>query len=126
MDMQTAFNKAYLGVFKQGGPSYNYNKGLCRYRCQVAGKVRKCAVGYLIPRSQYSPDMEDNSIKALVSRNMVPPALAHLSTSFLGDLQEAHDNLVYQRETVSARTWRIRWKESAAHVARKYKLTVPC
>lgn len=64
----------------------------CMYRAELDGKTYKCAVGFFIPDSVYSPSMEGQFASSLVY-NYIPmlPKWMPEEVEFLGKLQHLHD-----------------------------------
>lgn len=120
MDMQQAFDKAYLGVLKQGGISRD-GYDTCVYRIQKGKRLMKCGIGHLIAKKDYTPAMEKKDVEGLSKRELLPPHLNRLSLEFLMDLQTAHDAVL----TVS-KTPLEDFKQKMRVLAAKYNLTVPC
>lgn len=120
MNMQQAFNKAYLGVLKQGRLAWD-DYGTCSYRYQDGRKLLKCGIGHLLAKKDYSPEMERKEVRILADRELLPPNLYRLPTEFLVDLQDAHDNV-----KLFSKTQMEDFKKNMRVVADKYDLTVPC
>lgn len=119
---QELFNKGYLGVLAQGGPSVN-EQGVCRYR-GVNGT--KCAVGHMIPDGVYYPGMEGSWITDLVKEN---PTTLGDDSRFLQLFQGCHDS-AYEETRMLADEKRqeafIRvFKEKTRWFVRYYQLTIP-
>lgn len=106
---QEAFNKAFVGLYKQG---FERSKDdvACRFRDPFG---RKCAIGQLLTDEQYSVIGENNSIYAPL--DFFPEVFGGLSEFFVGDLQYAHDSSDNPQEM----------EEKLRRVARQYDLTVP-
>lgn len=120
MNMQQAFNKAYLGVIKQGYIARD-DYGTCAYRYQSGRKLLKCGIGHLLAKKDYNPEMERKEVRILADRELLPPNLNRLPTEFLADLQDAHDNV-----SPVSKTQMEDFKKNMRVVADKYDLTVPC
>lgn len=91
MDELSVFTIVASHLFNQGRPAIS-NRGKCFYRLQEEGKVLKCAVGCLIPDSDYSKEFETKDIVVLMPH--LPPSLrAELTPvkAILHDLQLVHD-----------------------------------
>lgn len=61
----------------------------CVYR---APNGNKCAIGVLLPDSEYTPDMENKTPADFERRGCIPESLLGLDTDFLNSLQECHDS----------------------------------
>jgi hypothetical protein len=85
----------------------------CRYRIQKSGKILECAIGCLIPKRSYSPEMEGSSIWALIeTRNIFFPKIRN--TQFLSELQNIHD-MAYNAEVL---------KERLEEIAKDWQLAI--
>lgn len=62
--MQTAFNKAFLGVYHQGGPAATGTEDdvVCKY---TQGD-HHCGIGHILPKRFLTPSIEGNGILALL------------------------------------------------------------
>jgi len=120
MNMQQAFDKAYLGVIKQGCIARD-DYGTCAYRYQSGKKLLKCGIGHLLAKKDYNPEMERKEVRMLADRELLPSNLNRLPTEFLADLQDAHDNV-----KLFSKTQMEDFKKNMRVVADKYDLTVPC
>lgn len=127
MDMQTAFDKAYLGVMQQGGASMaqiERGGGLrCAYR---DGKGRKCAAGHLIPDELYGREKEGMAFDMLCGAE---PKIRDLFDSwdvirFVQKLQRCHDNAAAHfgdRDTVFTGEFAL----TAGFLAKSHGLKIP-
>jgi len=86
MTPQQIFDTVATHLFTQGHPAKNPD-GFCVYRAYSGDK---CAVGCLIPDSEYEPQMESQSVKELVIRFKTPLYFAE-NLEFLTELQKVHD-----------------------------------
>ena len=88
MTQQEMFDKALLGVVKQGALSKN-EYGLCLYRTKEG---YACAVGQLIDNktAKLWDTLEDSGIKN-IPLDWLPTHFVD-NINFLGDMQKAHDN----------------------------------
>ena len=120
MDTQQAFNKAYLGVLKQGGISRD-EYDTCVYRIQKGKRLMKCGIGHLIAKKDYTPAMEKKDVEDLSNKELLPSHLCRLSLEFLMDLQMAHDDV-----KPASKTPLEDFKQKMRVVAANYDLTVPC
>lgn len=87
---QQIFDKVVNHLRQQGKQSYNYAMDFCAYR--GLGET-KCAIGCLIPDSEYTSDIEGKSIDKLIYQSNCPPSLKYVASylNLLADLQGAHD-----------------------------------
>lgn len=93
LTLQEAFDVAVAGLVGQGLSrsrlinKYGEDAG-CGYRSQ-GGK--KCALGHIIPDSEYKPEMEGFSAKGLHDACRMPARLSGIHIDVLDDLQRCHD-----------------------------------
>lgn len=140
LTLQQCFDKAYLGVVRQGRPSRSsVAENGCLYR---GPENTKCAVGHLILDEHLGTLVEDNPacpmgpehwpsidlwLENLKGGSLVlVQALKNSDVPFealtmLHDLQNAHDRSEYQTPAIFLREF----KERAATVAKNHKLAVP-
>lgn len=114
---QELFNKAYLGVIKQGKPSRSDN-GYCVFR----GKDNcKCAVGHLIPDNKYKLGMEIVSFHDFLEFD---DDEAYKAASAL---QIFHDTTANNKGILFADNdkWLENFKASAKEYAKKHNLEIP-
>jgi hypothetical protein len=129
---QQMFDKAYLGVIAQGGPSMNEIESLCLYR--DTGRNRRCGVGHVITDEAYDPEIENIGVNALIEdTNADSPKLERaLAASgvdvdddgvmdFLRDMQSAHDTAAGESTELFIGSFEHRM----AIVATTHALTVP-
>lgn len=89
---QEMFDKAVGGVLEQGELSVAPDSG-CFYRLRRPGKkTLKCAIGHLIPDSEYHPYLEnicadDPKICAIIGAD----PCSKYDSEFLDQLQRSHD-----------------------------------
>jgi hypothetical protein len=125
MTAQDVFDRSYLGVLGQGGPSYDYwtehapeGGGGCRYRGRNG---RRCAAGWLVPDELYDPRMEGKSWGTWNAEMFRPfPELAP-HEQLIRELQSAHDNCARLRDDGFADEFRKR----ASGIAAARGLAVP-
>jgi len=117
MDMQTAFNKSYLGLIKQGKPAFNKLEDACKYRMRDGSHIIKCAIGHLIPKKDYIPSFENKEADRIW--NSLPLGIQELPVAFVMDLQNCHDKWATKYATFSG------WKKDMRAIAEKWKLKVP-
>lgn len=113
---QKTFNKVYRGLMKQGTKSLkhiNENDDISEITCAYRGvNGNKCAVGLLIPDSEYVPAMEKNlCYDGLVKENLEKHG--H-NPYFARRLQIIHDH---------SDVWH--WENRLADLADEYNLTIP-
>lgn len=84
---QELFQRAVLGVIKQGRLNYNAKLGMCEYR---AADGLRCSVGHLIEDADYTPEMEGKSVWCHARRGSLPKALAPFHEPLM-HLQMIHD-----------------------------------
>lgn len=95
MDMQAAFDKAYLGVFRQGGPSLNEEKHCAYTSVQPDGSIRHCGIGWLKDASWFTErDLEGKKVCSFALQLMDGPD--QRKETFLSDLQNCHDDAFYE------------------------------
>lgn len=100
---QTVFNQIVKGLIEQGQTAVNGN-GHCQLRAQDGDRTLKCAVGMLIPDSEYNSCLEDeaymgsiNDEDKFLDTNIIPILTETLGGynmdmhQLLADLQDAHD-----------------------------------
>jgi len=113
MTPQTVFNKVVRHCLKQNkkamkADEYGYKK--CQYH---APDGTKCAVGCLISKANYRPSMEDEPIKTIIQRDLMPKHLiAH--AELLDSLQNVHDCMEVEA-----------WYYGFQNVADKFDLKMP-
>lgn len=130
--MQNAFNKAYLGLLKQGKPSVAENG--CAY---ISPGGCRCAVGFLLPDDwtfQESMPLEHSSIFGLfMDFDSTPMELLGIpigqrrpyskAFTFLNEIQHAHDNPA--TKGCSNEEWLELWQNKMESIAIEYKLEIP-
>ena len=116
MNMQEAFDKAYLGVVAQGEPSLGRNRLRCKYR---GDKKARCPIGFLIEDKDYKRSMEGIKIDFLLYNRKLPDYLSSLNVVFLVMLQRAHD------EATSYSDFTEQFKRNMNRIALIYELKVP-
>jgi hypothetical protein len=120
MTHQEAYNTAVKGLAGQG-----FLRSVGRHGCMYRGNEgRKCAVGHLIPDSQYNPAGEASWGLGQVMEDV--PALRGLSYEFLHNLQKAHD------KAYTASDFPVGYEDSPGMMklaliefGQKYELTIP-
>ncbi len=83
---------------------------LCAYRGEDG---LKCAIGCLIPDSEYSEKIEGGGVHFLVSNTDMPPSLRGVDLNLLNQLQTVHD----QHDPLG-------WENGLKDVARAFNLKV--
>lgn len=100
MTKQTAYNKIRK-YFTQPDAELAKTAFECRYRMETGAihkKVRKCAIGCLIPDKLYGPEMENKSAEALLEQFSDLALYFGISdpyeeeARFLTQAQKAHDS----------------------------------
>lgn len=126
---QLAFNNAWHGVIKQGGPCVGRVGGLsaaCLYR---GPGDTKCAVGHSIPDDQYKPGMECLGVYNLIHELKldVDGIFTNGNYVFLSRLQDAHDNSTYTQTNrrVEGAEFIKEFKARMRDIAEQYELEVP-
>lgn len=133
---QVMFNRAYLGVLAQGGPSIDASIGWCLYRSDCG---RKCSIGHNIPDDRYRLGFEHKDVSLLLDVRPMPiPELEYLTAyqlmaiqPFLGALQRSHDGpapdvgAVVDDVDVEDHEYIFIFKKDMAALALRYGLTVP-
>ncbi len=129
MTRQEMFNKAYIGVILQGGPSVTSDADgslSCAYLDGDTG--RKCGVGHLLTDEELA---DVGSLKGSVfclreewyqiSTKPIPAWLNTSHMSFLSNLQDAHDEAYYR----DGADYITHFLKEMDKVAKDYELTVP-
>jgi hypothetical protein len=124
MEAQELFDKAYLGVIKQGKPAVNKN-GNCLY---YVSKNLHCGVGHcLTEEAQKAFDRQhDSSINGILTKNKskyIEPWM-HEHKNLLIDIQTAHDN-AYGTNYHDALSFIGVFKKNMKKLAKLYELKVP-
>ena len=91
MDTQEAYAKIRRYFTKPGAMLAQGEDGSCFYRRTVGGRVRKCAVGCLIPKAKYSKEIEGRSISSIYSLPAMRELFAEVDGGFLEEVQTLHD-----------------------------------
>jgi len=60
MTKQEIFDRAFTGIWNQGGPAFNRCSITCMYRDRQTG--RACAVGQLLPDELYTQELEGSDV----------------------------------------------------------------
>lgn len=115
---QKHFNKAYLGVIAQGEPAIN--GALCSYLTTTGSK---CSVGHILTEDELKlyGHCKGPVRDLYVAMGRPEDHPFYTDRSFYEDMQEVHDNLMYESgaEFVSS------FKQNMKLFAAKYKLEVP-
>ena len=85
MTHKEAFDAVKTHLLTQNVQAYNPDNSVCQYRTP---KGLKCAIGCLIPDSEYGPHFESMSLSGV---QLACPSLRGLDYDFLSDLQRLHD-----------------------------------
>lgn len=116
MTNQEVFTKVVQHLRTQGVPSEADAPGGRRCLYRHTDGIRRCAVGVLIPDSEYKPEMEIQYL----SKVAIIPSLRFLDFSLLERLQVAHDGT-----PLPGYTWRESMEWHYQEIARDFKLQVP-
>lgn len=114
MTSQEAFDIVLKNLREQGVASYR--NGSCRFRGCDGGK---CAVGWLIPDDEYSPEM-DAYWEVVETRERVAKNLG-LDVELLVDMQLAHDRFMPRCKGSSLQAWETAMERIAAENKLEYK-----
>jgi hypothetical protein len=128
MTRQEMFNKAYLGVIKQGGPAVQSNHNTDGLMCSyLAPSGRMCAVGHIMTEEELKvmgafrggvQSLADEWADCLAYPEWL---LGNENLEFLNHLQDTHDNLMEYDGTDFVESY----KSDMAKFAAFYNLTVP-
>ncbi len=126
INKQAAFNEAVRGLNAQRAFSIKEgHPGSCRYR---GSNGTKCAIGFLIPDKEYSPDLEDmnggtKEVCMAVSVEFANGVYEFGDGGFLHSMQRAiHDNL---SDPLSGQWDQAKFEEAVADFAETHNLTNP-
>lgn len=86
--LQKIFNKVKRHLLKQNKKAWSETKG-CMYLNKDGDK---CAVGCLIFKKDYNPDIEGQTAHDPLVHKCLPFVITQKRISFLAKLQEIHDN----------------------------------
>ncbi len=130
MTRQEMFNKAYLGVIKQGGPAVKHNHNtdflMCNY---LTSNGLKCNVGHLMTEEElkamggFNGGVDSLYAQWEYDTDLPLPEwlMGRGDRIFLADLQEVHDKLM----TYKGDEFLDYFKSDMAKFAAQYNLTVP-
>ena len=107
MTPQEAFDISTRGIISQGGPSMNGES--CVYRARDG---KKCAAGWLLPDSEYKPEMDGKKMTSRAIEFFVKSGVL----SLIDSLQLAHD------EASGLSPFWSYWKKRLQEIAIAYKL----
>ena len=116
MTNQKAFTLMVQHLRTQGEPSRDDSGNLCLYRHKDG--VKRCAVGVLIPDSEYHPKYEGNVV-GFLHDNFKIPSLQGLNLDLLENMQNAHDDIEHRKE------WRTWMEVVYVRIAKDFGLEVP-
>ena len=119
MNAQEALNKNWQHFIVERNEPGADEEGNCRLR--TAGDNKACGVGILIREEDYEPELEYLSMRELENELSYLPgnrAEGFVYRTFLGGLQEAHDNAVGPH-------FRDTYKRSLRELAERFDLEVP-
>lgn len=113
MNTQEAFNIIWerAKIKKKAINEVDYTRPGCKYR---ADNGLACFIGVLFPDECYRPELEGQSINALLESNELPSVLDSIDESFLILAQPIHD--VDPVED---------WEENLRALASDFNLTIP-
>jgi len=121
MTNQEAFDKIVKWFSRPNAVFGMAEKGqICRYRVdETPDGLGRCAVGCLIPPSQYKPELE-GYLPGEIEHEV--PALKGLDTEFLASMQDYHDTYAVGAGTIDEFVKKLReWGKSDE--AKKYGIT---
>lgn len=124
-DRQTAFTRSVKHLLKQGQPALDNRSGAPMYRTDTG---LTCAIGCLIPKDRYLPEMEDKNASSDIVIAGIDPTLGRVETShdlaFLSHMQrQLHDIwIVISVEKGETYTFPKFVEVAAACFARDYNL----
>lgn len=129
MNLQEAFDKAYLGVIEQGGPAH-LDDGRCRYR---GPNGRKCGVGHLIDDEKLAArwDEQNLGIHVGVQDDKAPAWMkSQPMAQLLTAIQSLHDSIVTELRDKNAgfvddKIFLYKFKTGMAYRAKQFNLTIP-
>lgn len=107
MTNQEAFEKMVSHLRRQKSRCVDGDSSICMYR---SGN-KKCAVGALIPKKDYSEDFEGNDVEVIAK---LVPDLSGLDYKMLGMMQSVHDSIEPDK-----------WEKSFIEVANRFGLKLP-
>jgi len=112
---QAVWEKVTNHLLQQGVASVSNMTGGCAYYGEDG---TKCAIGVLIPKEEYTPNVEGVPIRNLFDKYYCPPSLLKLRecSDLLDELQRAHD-VYYNRKTL-----RKEWYLRLVNIGRQYQL----
>lgn len=112
MSEQEIFDTVYRHMLTQGRKA-SPDGLLCRYRTVVDGNVLTCAVGCLIPDSEYKPTFEGKCLERIIDSGYCPRWLTQ-NLAILHELQVIHDHYLV-----------LNWPIRLAELAVRRGLTIP-
>lgn len=107
MTNQEAFEKMVAHLRSQKSRCVAPGTKICMYK----SGDKKCAVGALIPKKEYSEDLEGNDVEVLAE---FVPSLKGLDLRMLGLMQSIHD-------TIDPDKWESRFN----YIAKDFNLKMP-
>ena len=102
IDRNEIFNKVFAHLVIQGKPSRNIEDYICVYQNSDGDK---CAIGCLIPDELYTMGLEGNGVRDKKVKDVlrqVFPNIGLKDFEFLENLQQLHDDLMYDYEGVKS------------------------
>jgi len=115
---QEFFDTTMKKLIEQGQPSYNPETESCLYR---GPENLKCAIGHWIPDEDYTPKMEDKSVRGADEYcPTIGKLTAEFGLDFLEDLQSAHDSPTIAG--LKGNAWVEQFKIECRNITQKYEL----
>lgn len=119
MTPQEMFNKAYIGVVTQGGPSIDKDENKCMYRGKGGAK---CGIGHLIDdetANTWDSQLLSSIGSIVLEDNVFVPKFIKENIDLAVKIQQAHDTAtVYSNFTKG-------YKREMSEVSKKFNLTTP-
>ena len=107
MSKQQAFQRSITHLLRQGTAARD-KRGNCVYRFDNGSQILMCALGCLIPDSEYAPEMESKNAHYLLSAFTFSTLPRETGDLFLPHLQSLHDN--HMGDTITTRfVERVQW-----------------
>jgi hypothetical protein len=127
MTNQELFDKVYLGIIQQGGPSIDFDTEKCLYR---GPNGRKCAAGQVLLDQYYNKDMEGVIIGYgdFIDNGLISSGLSPNNINFLKLLQSVHDNSASNAtysDQDKDKFFLETFKNAMESLAQEYNLVVP-
>lgn len=120
MTNQGVFDQVYTYLARPGGTQSISDEGECLYRSKDGNR---CAIGCLIPDSDYSPRME-GFCAADLSADFLPKVFSGVGVRLLQRMQYCHDQTDVDNWD-SQYQWQEKCLKDMRAVAAQFKLKVP-